>query len=90
MASAGTGGYLELAHGQNRVYRWCVANPVRFRSALKVEIQNQRITARSQPQPGRRLPALPSGISMAPGPHALLRLRRVGAEPGWRVRLAVG
>jgi hypothetical protein len=36
-----------------------VANPVRFRSALKVEIQDQRITARNQPHPGRRLQRCP-------------------------------
>lgn len=28
-------------NGVNRMYRWYVANPVRFREALKVEIQNQ-------------------------------------------------
>jgi hypothetical protein len=28
-------------NGVNRMYRWYVANPVRFQEALKVEIQNQ-------------------------------------------------
>jgi D-arabinan exo alpha-(1,3)/(1,5)-arabinofuranosidase (non-reducing end) len=35
-------GYIESAGGQNRMYRWYLANPVRFRESLKVEIQNQR------------------------------------------------
>ena len=35
-------GYLENRDGQNRMYRWYLANPVRFRHSLKVEIQNQR------------------------------------------------
>jgi hypothetical protein len=34
-------GYLENAGGNNRMYRWYVANPVRFQHGLKVEIQNQ-------------------------------------------------
>jgi hypothetical protein len=28
-------------NGMNRMYRWYVANPVRFQKSLKVEIQNQ-------------------------------------------------
>jgi hypothetical protein len=35
-------GYLENSGGQNRMYRWYLANPVRFQQSLKVEIQNQR------------------------------------------------
>jgi hypothetical protein len=35
-------GYLENAAGQNRMYRWYLANPVRFQRSLAVEIQNQR------------------------------------------------
>jgi hypothetical protein len=35
-------GYLENTGGQNRMYRWYLANPVRFQQSLKVEIQNQR------------------------------------------------
>lgn len=35
-------GYLENQKGNNRMYRWYLANPVRFRQSLKVEIQNQR------------------------------------------------
>lgn len=35
-------GYLENTKGQNRMYRWYLANPIRFQQSLKVEIQNQR------------------------------------------------
>ncbi len=35
-------GYIQMEAGRNRMYRWYVANPVRFRDSLKVEIQNQR------------------------------------------------
>ena len=35
-------GYLQMDGGKNRMYRWYVANPVRFQKSLKVEIQNQR------------------------------------------------
>jgi hypothetical protein len=35
-------GHIEGREGRNRMYRWYVANPVRFRQSLKVEIQNQR------------------------------------------------
>jgi hypothetical protein len=35
-------GYLENTGGQNRMYRWYLANPARFQQSLKVEIQNQR------------------------------------------------
>ena len=34
-------GYLQNDKGNNRMYRWYLANPVRFRESLKVEIQNQ-------------------------------------------------
>ncbi|MGA2064901.1 MAG: glycoside hydrolase family 172 protein [Thermoguttaceae bacterium] len=34
-------GYLQNEKGQNRMYRWYVGNPVRFRESLKVQIQNQ-------------------------------------------------
>jgi hypothetical protein len=34
-------GYLQHDKGHNRMYRWYLANPVRFRESLKVEIQNQ-------------------------------------------------
>lgn len=30
-------------NGVNRMYRWYVHNPVRFREYLKVEIQNQHV-----------------------------------------------
>ena len=35
-------GYLQMEKEDNRMYRWYVANPVRFQESLKVEIQNQR------------------------------------------------
>ncbi len=35
-------GYLLNEKGNNRMYRWYLANPVRFQQSLKVEIQNQR------------------------------------------------
>ena len=35
-------GYIQMDNGRNRMYRWYLANPVRFRKSLKVEIQNQR------------------------------------------------
>ncbi len=34
-------GYIEHDGGKNRMYRWYLANPVRFQKSLKVEIQNQ-------------------------------------------------
>lgn len=36
-------GHLLNENGVNRMYRWYVANPVRFRHSLKFEIQNQHI-----------------------------------------------
>jgi hypothetical protein len=35
-------GYIQSEAGRNRMYRWYVANPVRFQKSLKVVIQNQR------------------------------------------------
>ncbi len=34
-------GYIQKENGYHRVYRWYLANPVRFSNSLKVEIQNQ-------------------------------------------------
>src|ERR1035441_3100232 len=34
-------GYLQMERGDNRMYRWYIANPVRFQQSLKVQIQNQ-------------------------------------------------
>jgi hypothetical protein len=34
-------GYIQNETGHHRMYRWYLANPVRFAGALKVEIQNQ-------------------------------------------------
>jgi hypothetical protein len=36
-------GHILNENGMNRMYRWYVANPVRFQRSLKVEIQNQHI-----------------------------------------------
>jgi len=35
-------GYIQMDEGRNRMYRWYLANPVRFQKSLRVEIQNQR------------------------------------------------
>jgi hypothetical protein len=35
-------GYIQTDEGKNRMYRWYVANPVRFQTSLTVKIQNQR------------------------------------------------
>lgn len=35
-------GYIQNEAGKNRMYRWYVTNPVRFKKSLKVAIQNQR------------------------------------------------
>ena len=35
-------GYIQMEDGRNRMYRWYLANPVRFQKSLAVEIQNQR------------------------------------------------
>jgi len=41
-------GYIQMEEGRNRMYRWYLANPVRFQNSLKVEIQNQRYEAGAQ------------------------------------------
>ncbi len=35
-------GYIQMDEGKNRMYRWYLANPVRFQNSLVVDIQNQR------------------------------------------------
>jgi D-arabinan exo alpha-(1,3)/(1,5)-arabinofuranosidase (non-reducing end) len=35
-------GYIEMSGRENRMYRWYLANPIRFQKSLKVEIQDQR------------------------------------------------
>jgi hypothetical protein len=35
-------GYIKMSEGKNQMYRWYVANPIRFQKSLKVDIQNQR------------------------------------------------
>ena len=42
-------GHILNEHGANRMYRWYVANPVRFQKSLKVEIQNQHINGQVPP-----------------------------------------
>ncbi len=41
-------GYIQMDEGQNRMYRWYLADPVRFQKSLKVEIQNQRYNGGKQ------------------------------------------
>jgi hypothetical protein len=41
-------GYIQMDEGQNRMYRWYLANPVRFQKSLVVDIQNQRATDNAQ------------------------------------------
>lgn len=35
-------GYIQMDEGKNRMFRWYLANPIRFQESLKAEIQNQR------------------------------------------------
>jgi hypothetical protein len=35
-----------MERGDNRMYRWYIANPVRFQRSLKVQIQNQHANDR--------------------------------------------
>ncbi|MGA2865162.1 MAG: glycoside hydrolase family 172 protein [Verrucomicrobiota bacterium] len=39
-------GYLQMERGDHRMYRWYLANPVRFQKSLKVELQNQHQNGR--------------------------------------------
>ena len=41
-------GYIQMDEGGNRMYRWYIANPVRFQKSLNVEIQNQRYEGGAQ------------------------------------------
>ena len=41
-------GYIQMEDGKNRMYRWYLANPVRFQKSLDVDIQNQRAAANGQ------------------------------------------
>jgi hypothetical protein len=55
-------GYIEMADGENRMYRWYLANPVRFKKSLKVEIRINAI--RTGKYPVRTIsPASPFGTS---------------------------
>ncbi len=41
-------GYIQMDEGKNRMYRWYIANPIRFQKSLEVEIQNQRAEGGAQ------------------------------------------
>lgn len=41
-------GYIQNDDGANRMYRWYLANPVRFQKSLQVEIQDQRVSGGKQ------------------------------------------
>jgi hypothetical protein len=41
-------GYIQMDEGKNRMYRWYLANPVRFQKSLDVDIQNQRVAGGEQ------------------------------------------
>lgn len=45
-------GHLEDEEGRNRMYRWYVANPVRFCESLKVEIQSIYVPTNAPFEPG--------------------------------------
>jgi hypothetical protein len=49
----------DIGVAKNRMYRWYVANPVRFQHSLKVEIQNQRVI------PGKVAPSKEDYTSVA-------------------------
>ena len=65
-------GYIQMDEGKNRMYRWYLANPVRFQKSLKVEIQNQRA------QNGQQVPSHDDYTSVAfwyqEGAHAAPKL----------------
>ena len=42
-------GYLLMEKEDHRMYRWYLANPVRFQQSLKVQIQNQRYDSAQVP-----------------------------------------
>ena len=41
-------GNIQMETGKNRLYRWYVPDPVRFRVSLRVDLQNQRAVAGKQ------------------------------------------
>ena len=43
-------GYIQMDEGRNRMYRWYLANPVRFQKSLVVDMQNQRMAGGKQVQ----------------------------------------
>ena len=54
-------GYIEMAGDANRMYRWYLANPVRFQRSLKVGIQNQHVDNDS----GKQVPSHDDYTSVA-------------------------
>jgi hypothetical protein len=44
-------GYLQMDEDKNRMYRWYVANPVRFQRSLRVQIENQGESPRASEIP---------------------------------------
>lgn len=41
-------GYIQMDEDKNRMYRWYIANPVRFQKSLRVQIENQGDSPQSQ------------------------------------------
>jgi hypothetical protein len=65
-------------NGVNRMYRWQVANPVRFQQGLKVEIQNQHDSGKATTTDADDYTSLAFWYQEGP--------RRVAALPGFRER----
>ena len=65
-------------NGLNRMYRWYVANPVRFQQGLKVEIQNQHDNGRATTTDADDYTSLAFWSQEGP--------QRVAALPGFRER----
>jgi len=77
-------GYLQMEKQDHRMYRWYLANPVRFQQSLAVEIQNQRYDKGQAPsrddytsvafwyqaEPHRPLPLQPFSERVAPSQAA--------------------
>jgi hypothetical protein len=74
-------GHILNENGVNRMYRWYVANPVRFQQSLKVEIQNQHNNG--TPTTGDADDYTSVAFWYQEGPHP------VGALPAFKERIAV-
>ena len=76
-------GYIQMDDGKNRMYRWYLANPVRFQKSLVVDIQNQRAQ-------GGQIPSQDDYTSVAfwyqegahPAPPLLPYVERVAESKG--------